>query len=47
VLTGGNVPDRVAAGELFDQFVSADILHADEGYDSDAVGRKIGKQTLA
>lgn len=41
MLTGGQVPDCIAADELLDQLVSADILHGDKGYDSDAVRRKI------
>jgi transposase len=41
LLTGGQVADCVAADALLDHLVSAEILHADKGYDSDAVRRKI------
>jgi len=41
MLSGGQVADCIAADALLDQLVSADILHGDKGYDSDAVRRKI------
>ena len=41
LLTGGQVADCVAADALLDHLVSAEILHADKGYDSNAVRRKI------
>ncbi len=41
LLTGGQVADYVAADALLDHLVSAEILHADKGYDSNAVRRKI------
>jgi transposase len=47
LLTGGQVADCVAADELLDQLVSADILHGDKGYDSDAVRRKIESKGAA
>jgi transposase len=47
MLTGGQVADRVAADELLDQLVSADVLHGDKGYDSDAVRRKIESKGAA
>jgi transposase len=46
-LTGGQVADCVAAEELLDQLVSANILHGDKGYDSDAVRRKVASKGAA
>lgn len=46
MLTGGQVADCVAADALLDRLDAATILHADKGYDSDAVRWKIeGKGT--
>jgi transposase len=47
MLTGGQVADCIAADQLLDQLVSADILHADKGYDSDAVRQKIESKGAA
>lgn len=47
MLTGGQVADCVAADQLLDQLVSADILHGDKGYDSDAVRHKIESKGAA
>jgi hypothetical protein len=47
MVTGGQVPDCIAADELLDQLVSADILHGDKGYDRDAVRRKIESKGAA
>ena len=33
------MPDCIAADELLDQLLTAEILHGDKGYDSDAVPR--------
>ena len=41
LLTGGQVPDCIAADTLLDQVSSIELLHGDKGYDSDAVRRKI------
>jgi Transposase DDE domain len=37
LLTGGQVADCVAADVLLDRMATAEILHGDKGYDSDAV----------
>src|SRR5205814_9139901 len=36
LLTGGQVADCIAADELLDRLLTAEILHGDKGYDSDA-----------
>ena len=41
LLTRGQVADCIAADELLDGLLSAQILHGDKGYDSNAVRRKI------
>ena len=41
LLTGGQVADCIAADELLDGLLTAQILHGDKGYDSNAVRRKI------
>lgn len=41
LLTGGQVADCVAAEALLDQMSAADLVHADKGYDTNAVRRKI------
>src|SRR5438874_7000900 len=41
LLAGGQVADCIAADELLDRLLSAEILHGDKGYDSNAVRRKI------
>ncbi len=40
LLTGGQIADCTAADTLLDQISTAEILHGDKGYDSDAVRRK-------
>jgi transposase len=40
-LTGGQVADCIAADALLDHLTTAEILHGDKGYDSNAVRRKI------
>src|SRR5260370_11886884 len=47
LLTGGQVADCVAADALLDHIGTAEILHADKGYDSDAVRRKIESKGVA
>lgn len=42
LLTGGQVADRTAADRLLDQLTTANLVHGDKGYDSNAVRRKIG-----
>src|ERR1051326_6324544 len=44
LLTGGQVADCIAADELLDRLVTAEILHGDKGYDSNAVRRKIERK---
>ena len=41
LLTGGQVADCVAADALLDQVASAEIIHGDKGYDTNAVRQKI------
>lgn len=41
LLTGGQVPDCVAADTLLEALPATTLLHGDKGYDSDAVRRKI------
>lgn len=41
LLTGGQVADCIAADRLLDQMTTADLVHGDKGYDSNAVRRKI------
>lgn len=41
LLTGGQVADCVAADTLLDQVTTADLIHGDKGYDTNAVRRKI------
>ena len=41
LLTGGQIADCVAADALLDQMSTADLVHADKGYDTNAVRRKI------
>jgi transposase len=36
LLTGGQVADCIAADELLDGLITAEILHGDKGYDSNA-----------
>jgi transposase len=40
-ITGGQVPDCVAAHALLDNLPECDVVHADKGYDADALRRKI------
>src|ERR1051326_6598753 len=47
LLTGGQVADCIAADELLDRLVTAEILHGDKGYDSNAVRRKIESKGAA
>src|SRR5205823_1858634 len=47
LLTGGQVADCIAADELLDRLLTAEILHGDKGYDSDAVRRKIENKGAA
>ena len=41
MLTGGQVADCTAGAELLARMPACDILHADKGYDSDAIRRQI------
>lgn len=41
MLTGGQVADCTAGGELLKQLPDTRILHADKGYDSDAIRRQV------
>src|SRR3954451_13153500 len=41
LLTGGHVADCTAGALLLEQLPAARILHADKGYDSDAIRRQI------
>jgi transposase len=41
VLTGGNVADCTAGHELLKRLPDARILHADKGYDTDAIRRQV------
>jgi len=41
LLTGGQVADCTAADKLLDRLTTADLVHGDKGYDSNAVRRKI------
>jgi len=47
LLTGGQVADCTAADSLLDQLPTADLVHGDKGYDSNAVRRKIGAKGAA
>jgi transposase len=47
LLTGGHVADCIAADELLDRLVTAEILHGDKGYESDAVRRNIESKGAA
>jgi transposase len=40
-LTGGQVADCTAGAELLKQMPATRILHADKGYDSDAIRRQV------
>src|SRR5438477_385469 len=40
-VTSGQVADCIAADELLDRLLTAEILHGGKGYDSNAVRRKI------
>ena len=41
MLTGGQVADCTAGGELLKRLPDTRILHADKGYDSDAIRRQV------
>jgi len=41
LLTGGQVADCTAANTLLDQLRTADLVHGDKGYDTNAVRQKI------
>ena len=41
LLTGGNVADCTAAGSLLNHLPDCRIRHADKGYDSDAIRRRV------
>jgi transposase len=41
LLTGGNVADCTAAASLLDHLPDCRILHADKGYDSDTIRRRV------
>jgi transposase len=47
LLTGGQVADCIAADELLDQLLTAEVVHGDKGYDSDAVLRKVESKGAA
>ena len=46
-MTGGQVADCIAADTLLDLLPATTLLHADKGYDSDAVRRKIEARGVA
>jgi transposase len=46
-LTGGQVADCVAADVLLDRMDAVEILHADKGYDTNAVRAKIESKGAA
>jgi transposase len=41
LLTGGQVADCIAADRLLDSITLTELVHADKGYDSNAVRQKI------
>jgi hypothetical protein len=41
MLTGGQVADCTAAGALLDRLPDCDVLHADKGYDANAIRRQV------
>jgi transposase len=41
MLTGGQVADCTAGGELLARLPACEILHGDKGYDSDAIRRQV------
>src|SRR5208283_3087757 len=41
MLTGGQVADCTAGAALLDQLPDCDILHADKGYDANAIRRQV------
>lgn len=41
MLAGGQVADRPAGALLLERLPDCDILHADKGYDADAIRRKV------
>jgi transposase len=41
------VADCIAADELLDQLLTAEVVHGDKGYDSDAVRRKVESKGAA
>ena len=41
MLTGGQVADCTAGALLLEQLPDCDILHADKGYDADAIRRQV------
>ena len=41
MLTGGQVADRTAAAALLERLPECDILHADKGYDANAIRRQV------
>lgn len=47
LLTGGQVPDCVAADTLLDEIGTAELVHGDKGYDTNAVRQKIEAKNAA
>jgi len=41
MLTGGNVADCKAGEALIDRLPNCEVLHADKGYDSNAIRRQV------
>ena len=41
MLTGGNVANCTAGAALLDRLPACDILHADKGYDANAIRRQV------
>jgi transposase len=41
MLTGGQVADCTAGGALLDRLPDCDVLHADKGYDANAIRRQV------
>ncbi len=41
LLTGGNIADCTAGARLLEKLPNCSILHADKGYDSDAIRRQV------
>lgn len=44
MITGGNVADCTAGAALLDRLPACDVVHADKGYDANALREKIQEQ---